>query len=156
MLVRAAVSADKPIFGICRGIQFLNALLGGTLYQDIPAELQSELSHAQQPPYDLPAHDVKVSGRLRGLLGTDKLKVNSYHHQGIKRLSPELEPCATAPDGLIEAAYMPDKRFVLAVQWHPECALRRESSRKLFSAFVDACAVNGFGCERNQTRAVQP
>jgi putative glutamine amidotransferase len=139
LLVRSAVSADKPLFGICRGIQFLNALFGGTLYQDIPAELPSELRHAQKPPYDLPAHSVKVFGCLGGLLGKDNLEVHSHHHQGIRRLSPGLKPCATAPDGLIEAAYMPGKRFVLAVQWHPECALRWESSRKLFSAFVDAC-----------------
>ena len=138
-LVRAAISADKPIFGICRGIQFLNVALGGALYQDIPTEFRSGLQHSQKPPYDTPAHSVETTGFLRRLLGADMVDVNSSHHQGIKTLSSELEPCAMAPDGLIEAVHMPDARFVLAVQWHPELANQWESSRTLFSAFVEAC-----------------
>jgi len=139
LLIRAAIVADKPLFGICRGIQFLNVVLGGTLYQDIPTEFKSELEHSQKPPYDVPVHEVEITGYLRGLLGTDNIKVNSYHHQGLKKLSPKLELCATASDGLIEAAYMPDKKFVLAVQWHPEFALQWASSQKLFAAFIQAC-----------------
>jgi len=139
LLIRAAISADKPLFGICRGMQFLNVVLGGALYQDIPTEFPSKLQHSQKPPYDLPVHSVAVTGYLRNLLGAEKIEVNSYHHQGVKKLSPQLEIGATASDGLIEAVYMPANHFVLAVQWHPEFALQWPSSQKLFSAFVQAC-----------------
>ena len=139
LLVEAAISADKPIFGICRGIQFLNAFLGGTLYQDIPTELPTKINHDPPPPYNVPIHSVEVFSFLQDLLETSNIEVNSSHHQGIKALSPKLKSCAIAPDGLIEGVFMPDKRFVLAVQWHPECTLDWSSSRKLFSAFVNVC-----------------
>jgi putative glutamine amidotransferase len=74
-----------------------------------------------------------------GLLETDALAVNSYHHQGAAELSPELIPMARAEDGLVEAVCMKGRTFVWAVQWHPELALCEESSRKLFRRFVDAC-----------------
>jgi len=138
-LVRLAIEADKPLFGICRGIQFLNAALGGTLIQDIPTELASDLVHSQEPPYDVPAHPVTLSGYLKDLLGTRTLEVNSSHHQGIEKLAPGLTACAQAPDGLIEAVHLPGRKFVLAAQWHPECAPDWPSSRTLFQTFVDAC-----------------
>ncbi|MDR1786740.1 MAG: gamma-glutamyl-gamma-aminobutyrate hydrolase family protein [Spirochaetaceae bacterium] len=142
-LFRAAVLGEgKPALGICRGIQLFNALLGGTLYQDIPSELSTRITHVQGAPYDVPAHGVRIApgSPLADLLGTDSLQVNSYHHQGIKRLAPGLEPMAAAEDGLVEAVYMPGKPFVWAVQWHPEFALQWESSGKLFSALVRACS----------------
>jgi putative glutamine amidotransferase len=139
LLLCEVLKLDKPIFGICRGLQFLNAALGGTLYQDIPTELQSNLKHAQKPPYNTPSHTVSVWGELAKLLQTTELPVNSIHHQGVKTLSPRLQACAKSPDGLIEAAQMPDKRFVWAVQWHPELALDADSSRRMFAAFVDGC-----------------
>ena len=138
-LVKAAVAADKPIFGICRGLQLLNVALGGTLYQDIPSEFPSDIKHSQKPPYNVPLHEVELSGYMKKEIGEDKIEVNSYHHQGIKELSPKLEVCGRSPDGLVEAARMPDRSFVLAVQWHPEFALEWESSKKLFAAFVKAC-----------------
>jgi putative glutamine amidotransferase len=144
----AVLEQNKSAFGICRGIQLFNVLLGGTLYQDLPSQLaESTLTHRQKPPYDKPAHRVKISGGspLRELLGLDTLAVNSSHHQGIAELAPELVPMARAEDGLVEAVRMKDKAFVWAVQWHPEFALAEESSRKLFSAFVKACASSGKG-----------
>jgi putative glutamine amidotransferase len=138
----AVLKLNKPAFGICRGIQLFNALLGGTLYQDVSAQLQkSTITHRQKPPYDRPIHQVGIEpgSPLRGLLGTDVLAVNSSHHQGIAELSPELVPMARAEDGLIEAVCMKGKTFVWAVQWHPEMAPAEESSGKLFGAFVDAC-----------------
>jgi putative glutamine amidotransferase len=133
---------DKPAFGICRGIQLFNTLLGGTLYQDLSARLaKSKLTHQQEPPYDKPVHQVNIEpvSPLHELLGLDSLAVNSCHHQGIAELSPRLTPMAWAEDGLVEAVYMKDKAFVRAVQWHPEKALADENSGKLFDAFVDAC-----------------
>jgi putative glutamine amidotransferase len=133
---------DKPAFGICRGIQLFNTLLGGTLYQDLPTQLpESTLTHQQEPPYDRPVHQVNIKpgSPLHELLGVDTLMVNSCHHQGIAGLSPLLIPTAWAEDGLVEAVYMRDKPLVRAVQWHPEKALALESSGKLFDAFVGAC-----------------
>ena len=139
LITKYALAADKPILGICRGLQFLNVFLGGSLYQDIPTELDSELRHSQKPPYNIPVHDVTITGFFEQMLGTSKVEVNSYHHQGIKKLAKSLESCGTSSDGLIEAVYMPDKSFVFAVQWHPEFALEWDSSKKIFEAFVRAC-----------------
>jgi putative glutamine amidotransferase len=138
----AVLKRDKPAFGICRGIQFFNVLLGGTLCQDIPSRFaESTPSHRQTPPYDRPSHRVGIEpgSPLYGLLEADSLAVNSCHHQGIAELSPELVPMARAEDGLVEAVYMKNRSFVWAVQWHPEMALKEESSRKLFGVFVNAC-----------------
>lgn len=140
-LVKMALAKDKPMLGICRGIQFLNAVLGGTLYQDLPTQRPSELRHQQTPPYDQPIHSVDlVPGQpLAELLGTSELAVNSYHHQGVKDLAPGLEIMARAKDGLVEGIRVPDKKFVWAVQWHPEFSWKtQEASRKIFSAFVKA------------------
>lgn len=139
-----ALEADKPVFGICRGIQLINVLCGGTLYQDLHAEYQGtkKVEHHMQPPYDVPCHQVEI---LRGtplakLLNKSTLAVNSYHHQAIKDLAKKLEPMAVSEDGLVEAVYMPGKRFIQAVQWHPEFIyLADEDECKLFRAFVDAC-----------------
>ena len=140
-LLNAALKLDKPIFGICRGIQFINTALGGTLYQDLPSQHPSAIEHHQRPPYDVPVHTVTPipSTPLAALLGDGPFAVNSYHHQAVKKFASVWSAMAVAPDGVIEAAYMPGKRFVWAVQWHPEFSFRvDENSRKLFHAFVRA------------------
>lgn len=147
ILLEKALAADKPILGICRGIQFLNAALGGTLYQDIPREIPSDVDHHQPAPYDAPIHSVALDpkGPLFEALGQAEIPVNSCHHQAIKTLSPRLKAMAAAPDGIIEGVYMPDKRFVWAVQWHPEFFyLKDENSRKIFKAFVQSAAIGTF------------
>lgn len=139
----SALLADKPVFGICRGLQLINVLLGGTLYQDLPAELGNSLNHCQRPPYDTPSHNVSLldSSALHGLLNQDTLYVNSCHHQGVKRLAGGLVPVALAEDGLVEAACMPDRRFVFAVQWHPELMYRNDRDTALIiRQFVQACS----------------
>lgn len=138
-LFTLALAENKSVLGICRGIQFINAYLGGTLYQHLPDENPSEIEHHQAPPYDLPSHSVKLihNSPLESLLGCDMLDVNSYHHQAIKELAKSLEAMAYSPDGLVEAAYMQRKRFVWAVQWHPEFDFKtNENSRKIFSEFI--------------------
>lgn len=140
-LLEEVLREDKPLLGICRGIQFLNAALGGTLYQDIPAQVKTETEHHQTPPYDIPVHEVRIKEDtvLYDLLMTPRLKVNSYHHQAIKELSSQLRVTAVSDDGLIEGVYMPGKKFVWAVQWHPEFSYQTDkNSRKIFGAFVNA------------------
>ena len=141
LVLEYALRDDKPVLGICRGHQLLNALLGGTLYQDLPSQHPSAVEHHQQPPYDAPIHSVRLLPEtpLHKLLGRDALMVNSYHHQAVKALSPRLKPMAVADDGLVEAAYLPGKRFVWGVQWHPEFAFRTDAaSAAILSAFVNA------------------
>ena len=136
-----ALDADKPVLGICRGIQLINAALGGTLYQDIPSQCPSETEHHQPKPYDRPIHDVAVTQGtpLHECLQLDRLSVNSLHHQAVKTTAPGLEVMAVSPDGLVEALYMPKHRFLWAVQWHPEFSFHEdENSRKIFRAFIEA------------------
>jgi putative glutamine amidotransferase len=142
LLLDVMLRTDKPVFGICRGIQLLNVYLGGTLYQDIPAEMGTRVAHAQKPPYDIPSHTVAVAAHtpLYDIVHKAALSVNSYHHQGVRALANGLVPMAHADDGLVEAVYMPDRRYVLAIQWHPEFSYRKhEDQLQLFRAFVDAC-----------------
>lgn len=140
---RSAMERDLPILGICRGIQFLNVFLGGSLYQDLPAQHPSETEHHQRPPYDVPAHRVSLSegGSLFQLLQKASIPVNSYHHQAIKRLGSGLRVMAVSEDGIPEAVELPEKRFVWAVQWHPEFSYPTdESSKRIFREFVRKCS----------------
>lgn len=139
-----ALRDDKPVFGICRGIQIINALLGGTLYQDLPTEYRGtkETKHHMKPPYDRHCHQVMIVEKtpLYQVLEKVTIGVNSYHHQAIKELADALKPMAISEDGLVEAVYMPDKKFVQAVQWHPEFIFAvDENARKILKSFVDAC-----------------
>ena len=143
VLLKYALEADKPILGICRGIQFLNVYFGGTLYQDLPAEYTSDTEHHMTPPYDRAVHCVRLTAGspLHALLEKDILGVNSYHHQAIRCLAPELLPMAYSEDGLAESVYLPDKRFVWAVQWHPELSYQKDgNSKKILHAFVSEAA----------------
>ncbi len=145
LLLKKALQADKPILGICRGLQFLNAFLGGTLWQDLPLQHPSEIVHKQGKPYNAPTHQVTLSGDLKTLLGKETLEVNTLHHQAVKDLGNDLVPMALAPDGIIEAAQMTGRRFVWAVQWHPEYLFKTDpDSLTIFKHFVKqtlpACA----------------
>jgi len=149
LFTKAVKDMNKPALGICRGIQLFNVALGGTLYQDLPSMNTGSsqfrggatINHRQAPPDDVPSHAVTInrSSPLSKLIKTERIQVNSSHHQGIRELAPELAYMATAEDGLIEAVYMPGRSFVWAVQWHPELTSHDENSKLLFAAFIDAC-----------------
>ena len=140
LLLEKALQADKAVLGICRGLQFINAFLGGTLWQDLPSQHPSDIVHRQGKPYGVPTHKVMLDGDLKTLLGKDNLEVNTLHHQAVKDLSGDLTPMAVAPDGIIEAARMVNKRFVWAVQWHPEYMFKTDpDSLALFSCFLEHC-----------------
>ena len=143
LTLHIALEADIPVLGICRGIQMINAYLGGTLYQDLPAQHPSAVEHHQSPPYDRPAHGVTVvpGSPLHALYGQERLQVNSYHHQAVRDLSSALRAVAFSEDGLVEAVYHPDRSFLWAVQWHPEFAPPGDPySQKLFRAFAEHAA----------------
>ena len=142
-LLFSAIGRDLPVLGICRGLQLMNAALGGTLYQDLPTEYESAVNHVMTPPYDRGVHDVRVleGTPLREMLGEEIIAVNSYHHQAVKDAASCLVPMAISEDGLIEAMYMPTKRFVVGVQWHPEFAyLSDPRCLNIAKAFVEAAA----------------
>ncbi len=139
-----ALADDMPIFGICRGHQVLNVVMGGTLWQDIPREYPTVFDHRElfkRKIRDYLAHDVRIAPdtRLHAIIGADRIWVNTSHHQAVKAVAPGLRATAWAPDDLCEGLEAPDRTFVLTVQWHPEEMVRKhELARRLFAAFVDA------------------
>ncbi len=142
MMFERAYAENKPVLGICRGIQIINALLGGTLYQDLPTERPTEIPHTMKSPYSSICHYVNINkeSALYRLLKVERLGVNSYHHQAIKTLGNGLNAAAVADDGTVEAVECVNKDFICAVQWHPEYSYASdENSVKIFSAFAKAC-----------------
>lgn len=140
-MVQAAVSDGKPFLGICRGCQVVNVALGGTLYTHIPDQLPNALDHAYPGNMrTVLVHEVKVEEgtRVAEIYSEPIIKVNSLHHQGLKDIAPALRVAGHAPDGLVEAIELPDHRFAVAVQWHPEWLRDQESTRNLFRKFVEA------------------
>ncbi len=138
-LVRAAILGELPLLGICRGLQILNVILGGTLIQDLSGP--DFLQHRQKAPRSHPSHTVEIHRhtRLAHILGAGHLAVNSFHHQAPAVVATGLKKTATAPDGVIEALEDGEHRFLLGVQWHPE-SLHHPASTSLFRAFVNAAA----------------
>lgn len=141
-LARWAVEDDLPALGICRGIQVLNVALGGTLVQDIPSMVASELIHDIEPgePRSKRMHTVHIDSesRLGKLLDVEDVMVTSLHHQAIETLASQARVSAHAPDGIVEAIELPEARFILAVQWHPEDMLDEAAMRRIFAGFVEA------------------
>lgn len=140
-LARWAINDDLPVLAICRGIQVLNVALGGTLYQDIPSQIEGALQHPHQAgnPRDFIAHEVKLMPEtfLATLFAGSTLPVNSMHHQAVRDLAPGLRVSAQAPDGVIEGIEHPQRRFAIGVQWHPEeMVAAYPVMRRLFHAFV--------------------
>ena len=143
ILLPAVMAWDKPILGICRGIQFINAALRGTLWQDLPSQHPSDIEHHMNPPYDAFGHNVSlVPGTPLASLfaGQTEIAVNSYHHQAVREPAAGLKVMAVAPDGVIEALYRPASHFLWAVQWHPEFLYKVDPrSQTIFDAFVGSC-----------------
>ena len=138
LLLRAFLAADKPMLGICRGIQVMNAVLGGDLYQDI-----KPFEHLPHNDHWAKVHTVTVrrGTLLSRILGQDTVLVNSQHHQAVDRVAPGFTLAALSEDGIVEAIEKPDARFCLGVQWHPEWLSDADPAMQgLFDAFVNACS----------------
>ncbi len=140
-LLEYAETHRVPVLGICFGLQSLNVSRGGTLIQDLGAEVPGSLKHEQEPPYGQPSHTIEIEpgSRLERLAGCRRVPVNSTHHQAIRREGKNLRVVARALDGVIEAVEDPrDDRFVLGVQWLPEFGWEEDSlSKAIFAAFMD-------------------
>ena len=124
LLTRLAADRQIPILGICRGIQTMNAALGGPLYQDIHSQMEgTRIKHDQNLDRCYASHTVAIEKDtlLHHLFKADTIAVNSFHHQAIKEPAPGFRVCARATDGVIEAMESTEYKSMLGVQWHPEC-----------------------------------
>ncbi|HOV25525.1 MAG TPA: gamma-glutamyl-gamma-aminobutyrate hydrolase family protein [Pseudobacteroides sp.] len=143
-IIKRAIELNKPLFGICRGIQIMNVAMGGTLYQDIHSQIKDKdvIKHSQAAPSWYPTHkiSIKKGSLLNKLLKSNTIEVNSFHHQSVKDLAPGFEISSTSEDGIIECIEYKNHRFALGVQWHPE--LMWESDKiflALFEGLVQSC-----------------
>jgi putative glutamine amidotransferase len=144
---------DLPMLGICGGAQAINVALAGSLYQDIATQLPTAQTHQQEERSDNHGHVVEVTRGtlLYEICGRQTLKVNTTHHQAIRKLGKGLAINATAPDGLIEGIESKKHSFVLGLQWHPEVLVPSEAvQRKIFSSFVLACRCLHSGTSRDR------
>ncbi|MDR0199512.1 MAG: gamma-glutamyl-gamma-aminobutyrate hydrolase family protein [Streptococcaceae bacterium] len=138
-LIHEAIKKNKAVFGVCRGLQIMNVALGGSLYQSIK-QTDSTVKHMQTPtPQYVASHSVKISPDSLLSFLPETYYVNSFHHQAVKELSPELTAIAKAADGLVEAVQNKEKRL-LAVQWHPELTYHEPESQdfELFKYFAES------------------
>ena len=139
---KKAFESGKPILGICRGAQLVNVALGGTLYQDLPTELASDIAHRQKEGILDYSHRINVvkGTPLYALMGEEKIKGNSFHHQAIKMLGDGLKVMAKANDGVVEAVWYEGDRYLRAYQWHPErLYMADDFNKRIFDDFV--CSV---------------
>ena len=144
-LFDASLRRGIPVFGICRGIQLMNVALGGTLIQDVSTEHPgaAEVGHRQ---HERGLEDSAVGHEMSAvesvplpIFGNNDLAVNSFHHQAIRDLAPDLMPAAYSPDGLVEAVVMREKPEVFGVQWHPELMFERDDAHlRPFARLVEA------------------
>ena len=141
MMLEAWLPTGRPILGICRGLQQTNVVCGGTLVQDIPSQTGATVTHRGQGNTE---HTIRIEpgSKLRSMLSTSSVRVNSNHHQAAKTVGKNLRISARSADGLIEAMEFTDGRFGLLVQWHPERMPDAKHRKAIFGAFVRACKVN--------------
>lgn len=136
-LCQEALKQGKPILGICRGMQLLNVLLGGTLIQEV--HRQTKQRHLQKAAPEIATHTVELvpGSVLAQIFQTDSIQVNSYHHQAIQKLGKDLRATAFSEDGLIEGIEYTNAACVLGVQWHPEMMVEANiQMARLFDYFV--------------------
>ena len=141
LLARWALADQKPVLGICRGIQLLNVAAGGTLYQDLPSQYANALPHFSS---QVRAHVVQIveRSRLAAALGVTTCSTNSRHHQAVKDVGPGFVATAHTDDGVIEGIEHSSAPFCIGVQWHPENLVKADAVMlRLFQAFVQASAM---------------
>ena len=140
-LLKKAFEKKLPVLGICRGVQFMNAVFGGTLYQDLPSE-KGVVHSVNVYPRNHAVHEVILkNGMLRDILGTERFGTNTYHHQAVKDVCPNGTVVGTSDDGIVEAMeFSGGHPFTIGVQWHPEMMYDSPVTAKLFAAFIDAAS----------------
>lgn len=147
-LLELALEKGIPVLGICRGMQLINIVLRGTLYQDIVEQYNKELIHlakSDEEGLEYVQHKIKIEPdtKLSRFLCTRELEVNSYHHQAVKELGENLQVSARSEGGIIEAIESENEEFLLGVQWHPEDLLEKYSCfNNLFQELVERARPN--------------
>ena len=139
-LLKSALEAKKPVLGICRGSQIINTYFNGSLYQDLSYIGKDVLKHNQVNSPSMVTHSVTIdkSSKLFDIFGEEKIRVNSFHHQAVKKVGEGLVKAAKAPDGIVEAIEKTDYPFLVAVQWHPEMLQNSvDMMNKLFLRFIE-------------------
>jgi putative glutamine amidotransferase len=143
-LARWAFADDLPTLGICRGQQLLNVALGGSLWQDLRHQGVTSVDHSDADGRARSAfiHRVRLApdSRLAQLIDETEIHVNSLHHQAVKTVASSLKVTGTSEDGVIESLESDERRFLIAVQWHPEEVADIPWAQRLFSGFVRAAA----------------
>lgn len=140
-------NTDIPVVGICRGMQILNVAAGGSLYQDLVVQNKTEVIHSLEDvfPWHEPSHNVNIvkPSKLYDIFKKDNMLVNSFHHQGIKKLDNNFEAVMVSEDNVIEGIELKDDRFVIGVQWHPEMLVEKYPEYlNLFRKFIEKCYEN--------------
>ncbi|MCS6859546.1 MAG: gamma-glutamyl-gamma-aminobutyrate hydrolase family protein [Abditibacteriales bacterium] len=138
-LIDALCQRRKPILGICYGHQILNVAFGGTLLQDIPSQVQTNIAHRGTPSSRHPVR-IERDSRLYDILQAAEIEIVSSHHQSVKTVGAGVRVVSHAPDGIIEATEFPVEHFVLSVQWHPEMDQTSVYTKRLFGALVQAAS----------------
>ncbi|MFO7869671.1 MAG: gamma-glutamyl-gamma-aminobutyrate hydrolase family protein [Bacteroidales bacterium] len=134
-----ALSHNKPILGICRGLHVLNVIFGGTLLCDVHEHNKEMVTHINYDDYDKHRHPLTIvrDTMLYELYAQTDISVTSYHHQGIDKLGVGLQVMAYSPDGLVEAVQYDEARFVVGIQFHPERMYDDyEGNKKVFLTFI--------------------
>jgi putative glutamine amidotransferase len=143
-LFKAVLAEEIPFMGICRGLQLINVGLGGTLYSHISDQHPNAIEHHCPSGNAVGncVHEVRLieDCMLFDIIGKSCIKVNSYHHQGVRYVSPLINATGHATDGLVEVLEFSEYPFGIAVQWHPEKMRDDPSSQALFEAFSEAAA----------------
>lgn len=139
-VLEKAIERKIPTLAICRGMQMLNIVCGGTLYLDLPAEHQFEHNNSNNPDRSLLFHQVKIGlgNSLHRITGSTLIEVNSLHHQGIKKLGVGLNVLGVSPSGLVEAIEVQNHPYCIGVQWHPEEILTEARQEQLLGSFIEA------------------
>lgn len=139
-LLAKAMKKNIPILAICRGVQLVNVAFGGTLIQDIPSQVKDSIKHTQSVNRSLDTHWITIEkdSKLANIIGEEKTRVNSLHHQAIDVIADDLEVVARSSDYIIEAVeHKKYPNFFLGLQWHPESmAATNEKMNRIFSEFI--------------------
>jgi putative glutamine amidotransferase len=141
-LLQGAAEGRTPVWAICRGMQTFNVFQGGTLWQDLPTQLEAVLEHQPNAPHESLAHPIRVVSHRQSfarILEGDRIQVNSRHHQAVRQLGKQIERVAESPDGVVEVLAL-DRAdwWVKGVQWHPENLMHIPEQRLLWAEFLAA------------------
>ncbi|MCR4436738.1 MAG: gamma-glutamyl-gamma-aminobutyrate hydrolase family protein [Clostridiales bacterium] len=154
-VVKRAVEVNKPVFGICRGIQVMNVALGGSLYQDIYSQVKDRelIQHSQAAPKWYPTHDIRIEkgSKVWSSFNRDRARVNTFHHQAVKQVAPGFKVTSRSSDGIVESIELEGHIFAVGVQWHPELMWQKNPEfLNIFRSFVECCRVKGDGSSMTQ------